>query len=260
MKTEKEKERDKQWYLKNKERILKKRKEYYAKNYIDILLKNKKRYIKNKDKISEWGKLYRKNNTKEIKERKKLYRIKNREEILKRKKLYYKNNLEKIKEYNRKEETKKRLKIWREKNPIYKKEYIKKYCQKHKKEHALYCRNRRRTDLKVNLNHKISGQIWKSLRRNKNGWHWEDLVGYTLNDLIKRLKETMPEGYTWDDVLEGKLHIDHIIPISAWDFDKPEQINFQKCWALSNLQLLPAKENMIKHDKLIRTFQLALKI
>ena len=64
----------------------------------------------------------------------------------------------------------------------------------------------------------------------------------------------------WQDFMEGKLHIDHIIPISAFNFTKPEHINFKRCWGLSNLRLLPAKENRIKKDKIIKPFQLALQI
>jgi len=60
--------------------------------------------------------------------------------------------------------------------------------------------------------------------------------------------------------MEGKLEVDHIIPISVWDFDRPEQINFKRCWALKNLRLLPKKENRIKHNKLIKPFQPCLAI
>jgi len=100
----------------------------------------------------------------------------------------------------------------------------------------------------------------KSLRDNKNGRKWEDLIGYTLDDLIKRLEKTIPKGYIWQDYLTEKLHIDHIIPISVFNFDKPEHIDFKRCWALNNLRLLPAKENMMKHDKLYKPFQPALPI
>ncbi|GAI61384.1 unnamed protein product, partial [marine sediment metagenome] len=37
-------------------------------------------------------------------------------------------------------------------------------------------------------------------------------------------------------------------------------IDFKRCWALENLRLLPAKENMVKHNKLDRPFQPALRI
>ena len=100
--------------------------------------------------------------------------------------------------------------------------------------------------------------ITESLKGKKAGRRWEDLVGYTLNDLFKRLKSTMPEGYTWQDYLKGKLHIDHIIPKSVFNFTKPEHPDFLKCWALENLRLLPERENIIKSNHLTRPFQPAL--
>jgi len=102
--------------------------------------------------------------------------------------------------------------------------------------------------------------MWYSLKKNKAGRTWKSLVSYNLNDLIKHLKKTMPEGYTWQDYLEGKLHLDHKIPISAFNFTKSEHTDFKRCWALSNLQLLPARENLVKSNKLTKPFQLALQI
>ena len=102
--------------------------------------------------------------------------------------------------------------------------------------------------------------ILHSLKDNKKGRKWETLVGYSLEALINRLLQTMPKGYTWQDYLEGRLHIDHRIPISAHNFAKPGQPDFKRCWALSNLRLLPVKENLIKKDKLNKPFQPALKL
>jgi len=155
-----------------------------------------------------------------------------------------KDNPNKVKEYVRQ---------WQRDN----KEYLKEYKRQWSKDHRM---NRYRTDLKYNLNYGISNAIRKSLRRNKNGYHWEDLVGYTLNDLIKRLKKTMPDGYNWNDYLSGKLQLDHIIPINAFNYTKSEHTDFKRCWALNNLRLLPAEENLIKNAKLVRPFQPALQI
>jgi len=138
--------------------------------------------------------------------------------------------------------------------------YRKIYYQIHKSDINERERNRRRTDLKYNLNDRMTSSIRMALRGNKKGRKWEDLVGYTLNDLISRLKVTMPEGYTWEDVLGGKLHRDHIVPISAFNFTKPEHADFKHCWALDNLQLLPARENILKSNKLFKPFQPALQI
>jgi len=207
-------------------------------------------------------KQWQKDNKEYLKQYRKQWRINNQEKI----KLYRENNRKKIKEYMRQyqKDNYERIKIqkikyqrqWRKKNPdkviAIRKKY-RKWCND-------WERNKRRINLNFNLNHRMRVVIGQSLKGNKAGRKWEDLVGYTLSDLIKRLKRTMPKGYTWQDYLDGKLHIDHIIPKSVFNFTKPEHIDFKRCWALSNLRLLPVKENLIKGSKLMRPFQLALRI
>ena len=136
--------------------------------------------------------------------------------------------------------------------------YYKKYNQEHKTELNKKRREKNRTDLKYNLSKKISRVINMSLKGNKNGRCWEDLVGYTVIDLFNHLKKTMPEGYSWQDYLDGKLELDHKIPKSVFNFTKPEHIDFKRCWSLSNLRLLPAKTNRVKYNKLYKPFQPAL--
>jgi len=99
------------------------------------------------------------------------------------------------------------------------------------------------------IKHNFSVNMRQSLKGYKVG-NWENLVGYSLKDLVKRLEETMPEGCNWQNYLDGELHIDHIIPISAFNFTDPEDNDFKCCWALDNLQLLTAKDNMIKGNRL----------
>ncbi len=181
-----------------------------------------KEYYKNNcEKEKKMTKQWRKNHPGEYKEYMRIYHENNREKIRENHKQWKKNNIEKIKKYNR---------------------------------------NKYKTNLKFNLNEKIRILINHSLKGNKAGQRWESLVGYILTDLIIRLKKTMPVGYTWQDFLTGELHIDHIIPISAFNFTKPEHIDFKRCWALNNLRLLPARENLIKNAKLDRPFQPALRI
>ena len=129
-----------------------------------------------------------------------------------------------------------------------------------RRESVKRCYVEKRKDIKFVLNNRISCSIRDNLKREKKGRHWGGLVGYSISDLIKRLKSTMPEGYTWQDFIEGKLHIDHKIPISAFNYTKPEHIDFKRCWALSNLQLLPKGENLRKSNKLTKPFQPALKL
>jgi len=187
-------------------------------------------------------------NKKEYMER---YRIENRKEIKKQRKQYRIENREKILEYSKK---------WIEEHPEYRFQYNQQWCKDNPEYHRQYIAIKRRIDLKVNINHRISSAIGKSLKGNKIKQHWEDLVGYTLSELKKYLEKTIPKGYTWQDFLKGKLHIDHKIPVSVFNYTKPEHIDFKRCWALGNLQLLPAKENIKKSNKLTKPFQPALAI
>lgn len=120
---------------------------------------------------------------------------------------------------------------------------------------------RNKNDLKFQLNKKMTSRIYKSLKKgSKDNNHWCNLVGYNDEQLKKHLKKTMPVGYTWQDYIEGRLHIDHKIPVSAFNFDTPDHLDFKRCWALTNLQLLSAHENLEKHAKILKTFQPSLKI
>ena len=172
----------------------------------------------------------------------KQYYIDHKEKREEQCKQWRKDNLEKVRKINEQ---------WQKNNL----EKVRKCCKQWRKNNPQYFKNRYRTNLRFNLNWKVSREIEKELKSNR---HWETLVDYTINDLIKRLLKTMPSGYDWDDFLRGELHIDHIIPISAFNFNKPEDYDFQRCWALGNLRLLPAKENFKKYNKLIKPFQSSL--
>jgi hypothetical protein len=77
---------------------------------------------------------------------------------------------------------------------------------------------------------------------------WQELLGYTTAQLVAHLKRTLPKGASWDDFLEGRLHIDHITPRSAFDLTDIGEV--QRCWCLSNLQLLHARDNLLKRDRI----------
>jgi len=100
---------------------------------------------------------------------------------------------------------------------------------------------------------RIAASMRKAIRQEKGGRRWESLVEYSMTDLIDRLKSTIPQGYSWEkDFIAGKgvLHIDHVKPMSSFSFGTAEDEEFKRCFALNNLQLLPAIENMKKSAKL----------
>ena len=136
---------------------------------------------------------------------------------------------------------------WKRKNP----EKVDRALKRHRD----YARKRLSTPM-GKLNHSMSRSIWMSLRRNKNGWHWEDLVGYTLKDLKQRLQKQFQPGMTWENY--GEWEIDHIRPLSKFNFSKPEHPDFRRAWGLGNLQPLWMPENRSKKDKVLEPFQISL--
>jgi len=158
-------------------------------------------------------------------------------------------------------------KKYRQKHKEEKAEWQKKYQQEHKEELKQRRKNYReernqhqKIKLKTNpyfrLNRTMSRAVYQVKKLSiKRGRSWKQLVPYTLIELKKHLKRTLPEGYTWKDFMQGKLHIDHILPKAIFEYEKAEDLGFQRCWSLDNLRLLPAKKNLKKGTKLIIPFQ-----
>jgi hypothetical protein len=96
--------------------------------------------------------------------------------------------------------------------------------------------------MRTSLNHALNGK--------KAGRHWETLVDYTLDDLKKHLESQFINGMNWNKFKNGKIHIDHILPLALFSYEDENDIQFKICWSLKNLRPLWAKENIIKQDLL----------
>lgn len=149
--------------------------------------------------------------------------------------------------------------------------YSRNYRKTHKKEREIYdkryqasnkdkrrCRDNKKykTNAKLRLNISLSVLIRRSLKGNKNGAHWEDSVGYTLDILRKHLEKQFVNGMSWENY--GEWHVDHIIPISVFNFTEFGHTDFKKCWALKNLQPMWSKDNIVKNNNLETHFQPSL--
>jgi len=138
------------------------------------------------------------------------------------------------------------------------KENAKRWQMDNPEKHRIIRKNariKRKSNPRGKLNINMSRGIWESLKGSKAGRHWEVLVGYTLNKLKQHLERQFKQGMTWENYGKYGWHIDHIIPIAAFNFEKPEDIDFRKCWALKNLRPLEAKENLRKQAKIDKPFQ-----
>ena len=160
-------------------------------------------------------------------------------------------NTDKYKEYQRKYQKEYR-KTHKEDSREYYKEYTK--TDKHKKKRNKRLKKKRDTDLKFRLDGIMATTISKALRGKKAGRKWEELVGYSVEDLMIHLESKFEPWMNWDNYgvyEEGKFkwHIDHIKPKSLFNYTYPEDKEFKECWALKNLQPLEAIENIKKSNK-----------
>jgi hypothetical protein len=105
---------------------------------------------------------------------------------------------------------------------------------------------RRRQNVSERISSCIRTGMCKSLHGQKAGRHWEDLVGYTVEDLMKHLGSRFQDGMTLNNF--GEWEIDHVLPVVYFNFVSTEDPEFKECWSLENLQPLWAKDNRQKNS------------
>tara|TARA_R100001082_G_scaffold23042_1_gene11155 strand:+ start:89 stop:1099 length:1011 start_codon:yes stop_codon:yes gene_type:complete len=73
--------------------------------------------------------------------------------------------------------------------------------------------------------------------------------GIDYEKCIKHLeKEAENLGYTLAEIKSLNYHIDHIIAMSLYNLNDPEDIS--RCWNINNLRWLPAEENISKGNRI----------
>lgn len=125
---------------------------------------------------------------------------------------------------------------WRAENPekskeIYTKQNRKRLLDPHKK-----------------INLYFSMAVSSSLKGRRSGKACEKRLGYKIADLKKHLESKFKSGMTWDNY--GEWEVDHIIPISFFNFSEYSDKQFKQCWNIENIQPLWKSENRIKGNKI----------
>lgn len=108
-----------------------------------------------------------------------------------------------------------------------------------------YLREKRKTDVNFKIRCNMGNRLYVALKRYKNSRSWQQFVDYSIADLKEHLSALFTEGMTWENY--GEWHIDHVRPVSSFDFSVDPEETVKKCWALSNLQPLWAVDNMRKN-------------
>ena len=122
---------------------------------------------------------------------------------------------------------------WRDRNPGRVNEYIKRRYAK---------------DPEFALAFKVRARVYQAVKAggaSKSG-RTEELVGCSFNFLRQHLERQFKGKMAWDN--PGSFHIDHIVPLAAFDLTDPMQLKVACNW--QNLRPLPPKKNMSKGAKL----------
>lgn len=152
-----------------------------------------------------------------------------------------------------------RRKKHRRDNPGYDVEWRKKDLSRNRELARNRARIRRASNPTARINNAISCALRDQLSgKVKNGRKSFDLLDFTFDEFKKHIESLFKEGMTWDNYGAGGWEIDHIIPVSAHNFLSPDDIDFKRCWSLSNLQPLWASENRSKQASLQKSFQPSL--
>lgn len=131
---------------------------------------------------------------------------------------------------------------------------------------ASYCkpcrnglRKRRHRNTRLRLRHHIYTRVASQL--NKAGvpipkgcvTDLDKYFGYRISVLRDYLAQDLKdrEQITLKEAFDRNYHLDHRYPLSKFAITSIECQAFKDCWAMSNLRMIPALENLRKSDKIL---------
>lgn len=128
-----------------------------------------------------------------------------------------------------------------------------KYCKEIKlktrfRHNRLKCKDCERDDPKDKFKRYVRTRIYNSLKRNKTK-HTVEYLGCSSEEYYKWIMNYNP-SYTSENY-GPSWHIDHVIPLSTFDLDDPQQQSLAFNWR--NTMPLSAFENMSKNNRLNET-------
>lgn len=206
-------------------------------------------YLINKERILKKAREYRENNRDKIREKSKILWDQNKDQYNKIKRQYYIDHKEEIQQKHREYRVNNKLKIQRKAKESYNSEKQKEYYSKNKskiiKRQQLYISLKRKNDSNFRILCNLRRRIGLALFGNPKTETTMKLVGCNLEQLKKHLEEQFVEGMTWDNY--GEWHIDHIVPCASFDLTDLEQQRI--CFHYTNLQPLWKLDNLRKGSK-----------
>lgn len=267
-----------QWYLKNRERVLQLEKEKLLLRTPEQIEERKQYrreyYLKNREKLKSRALAYNHNNKEKISEKSRKYYVlhqdrfinkerekraletpEQRQKRLSVQRAYYASHKEKLLKYDReryparkkilaeqaRERTIRLSRAEKERRRLLQKKWRtlnKQYLIEYERMRFKLPQRKLRTIITTRINHILHG-------RTKSKYLFQ-LFGYDVENLISHIQKQFVNGMTWNN--HGKYwHIDPRIPLSWFDLTTPE--GMRNAFSLQNMQPKLAKKNLNKGNR-----------
>jgi hypothetical protein len=208
------------------------------------------RYLANRDKERQQQSAYRAANLEAIRAQQRQYRSAHRDQLNLLCRVRRQENLE---HYRAKDRA--RISTPEAKAAAVKK--TKRWLEANRERSREWHRNRRRTRLAVDPAYKarisVRRRFYMAIRNQVyDGWNIRSgqavrLLGCTMAEFVAYIESLWSAGMTWESWTRDGWHIDHIIPLSAFDLSEEDQV--KAACHYTNLRPLWAKDNLRKGAK-----------
>jgi hypothetical protein len=207
--------------------------EYREKNKESIRIKGKEWRDKNGDYIKSYHKDLYENNKDVLNAKKKEYYKKNRDYFVGLNRKYYQKN-------------KAKHAVDREKYALANKDRLRAARRK-------WENDRLKNDLHYAMAKGLRRRINIALKRvGKKNKPTEELIGCTIEELIKHLESQFTDGMTWENYGLHGWHIDHRVPLSYFNLANPNCAKM--AFSYKNMQPLWGVDNIKKNNKRLDVF------
>jgi len=132
---------------------------------------------------------------------------------------------------------------WSKDNPA-RKEYSDSYYMDNQEARQDYYNDKYDTDIDYKLKKILRSRLNKALNGNYKSGSAVDDLGCSIDLFKKYIESKWLDDMSWDNHMFEGWHIDHIIPLAA--FDLTDAVQLKKAVHYTNLQPLWAKDNMAK--------------
>ncbi len=125
--------------------------------------------------------------------------------------------------------------------------YLKKWQKENRTARSLKDKIKRHTDINFAMRSRLHNRIRMALKRNSKFSTSSEYLGCPISEFREYFYSMFVDGMTWNNFLNGDIHIDHIVPCVKFDLSKEKEQ--KKCFHYTNLQPLWAKDNILKGSK-----------